>query len=120
MDCADREPPGPAYVTSHAYEVATSNEILDMQRFNNSRLSCFSRSSRVCIAEFESQKNAANAIPEGPERTAAMEGIAQIAYDQAYFLPYFEVVYVYGLTADMDWDPYYAPRLRGKTMRFTE
>ena len=120
MDCSDREPPGPAYVTSHAYEVATSNEILDMQRFNNSRLSCFSRSSRVCIPEFEAQKLAANAIPEGPERVAAMEEIAQIAYDQAYFLPYFEVVYVYGLSADMEWEPYYAPRLRGNTMRFSQ
>lgn len=120
MDCSDREPPGPAYVSGHAYEVATSNEILDMQRFNNSRLSCFSRSSRVCIPAFEEQKNAANAIPEGPERTAAMEEIAQIAYDQVYFLPFFEVVYVYGLAGDMEWEPYYAPRLRGNTMRFSQ
>ena len=120
MDCSDREPPGPAYVSGHAYEVATSNEILDMQRFNNSRLSCFSRSSRVCIPAFEEQKNAANAIPEGPKRTAAMEEIAQIAYDQVYFLPFFEVVYVYGLAGDMEWEPYYAPRLRGNTMRFSQ
>lgn len=120
MDCSDRDPPGPAYVSGHAYEVATSNEILDMQRFNNSRLSCFSRSSRVCIPAFEEQKNAANAIPEGPERTAAMEAIAQIAYDQVYFLPFFEVVYVYGLAGDMEWEPYYAPRLRGNTMRFSQ
>ena len=49
-----------------------------------------------------------------------MEEIAQIAYDQAYFLPYFEVVYVYGLSADMEWEPYYAPRLRGNTMRFSQ
>lgn len=120
MDCSDRDPPGPAYVSGHAYEVATSNEILDMQRFNNSRLSCFSRSSRVCIPAFEEQKNAANAIPEGPERTAAMEAIAQIAYDEVYFLPFFEVVYVYGLAGDMEWEPYYAPRLRGNTMRFSQ
>lgn len=120
MDCSDREPPGPSYVSGHAYEVATSNEILDMQRFNNSRLSCFSRSSRVCIPAFEEQKNAANAIPEGPERTAAMEEIAQIAYDEVYFIPFFEVVYVYGLAGDLEWEPYYAPRLRGNTMRFTQ
>ena len=120
MDCSDREPPGPAYVSGHAYEVATSNEILDMQRFNNSRLSCFNRSSRVCIPAFEEQKNAANAIPEGPERTAAMEEIAQIAYDEVYFIPFFEVVYVYGLAGDLEWEPYYAPRLRGNTMRFTQ
>ena len=120
MDCGDRDPPGPAFVSSHAYEVATSNEILDMQRFNNSRLSCFSRSSRHCTAEFEAWKTEANSIPEGPERTAAMEAIADFAYEEAIFLPFFEVVYVYGLADDIEWQPYYAPRLRGNTMRFTE
>jgi peptide/nickel transport system substrate-binding protein len=120
MDCSSREPPGPAYVTSHAYEVATSNEILDMQRFNNSRLSCFSRSSRHCTSEFEAWKTEANSIPEGPERTKAMEEIADFAYEEAIFLPFFEVVYVYGLAGDIEWQPYYAPRLRGNTMRFTE
>ena len=120
MDCSSREPPAPAYVSSHAYEVATSNEILDMQRFNNSRLSCFSRSSRHCTAEFEAWKTEANSIPEGPDRTAAMEAIADFAYEEAIFLPFFEVVYVYGLSGDMEWQPYYAPRLRGNTMRFTE
>ena len=120
MDCADRDPPGPAYVSSHAYEVATSNEILDMQRFNNSRLSCFSRSSRHCSADFEAWKTEANSIPEGPERTKAMEEIADFAYEEAIFLPFFEVVYVYGLADDIEWQPYYAPRLRGNTMRFVE
>ncbi len=120
MDCAGREPPGPAYVSGHAYEVATSNEILDMQRFNNSRLSCFSRSSRHCTPEFEAWKTESNSIPEGPERTKAMEEIANYSYEQAVFLPFFEVVYVYGLAGDIEWQPYYAPRLRGNTMRFTE
>ena len=120
MDCGSREPPGPYFQTSHAYEIATSNEILDMQRFNNSRLSCFSRSSRVCIPEFEARKLKANAIPEGPERTRAMEDLAQFAYDEVFFIPYFEVVYVYGLSEDMEWEAYYAPRLRGNTMRFSQ
>ena len=120
MDCGDREPPGDYFLSSHAYEIATSNEILDMQRFNNSRLSCFSRSSRVCDKDFEAVKLAANTLPEGPERTAAMEAIAQTSYDEVYFIPYFEVVYVYGLSEDLEWQAYYAPRLRGNTMRFTQ
>ncbi len=120
MDCGDREPPGDYFLSSHAYEIATSNEILDMQRFNNSRLSCFSRSSRVCIADFEERKLIANALPEGPERMAAMEELAQFAYDEVFFIPYFEVVYVYGLSEDMEWEAYYAPRLRGNTMRFSK
>ena len=106
--------------SSHAYEIATSNEILDMQRFNLSRLSCFSRSSRVCDADFEARKNAANEIPEGPERTQAMIDIADEAYEQVYFLPLFEVAYVYGLSPDLEWEPYYAPRLRGNTLSFSK
>ena len=118
MDCADRDPPGPFFQSSHAYEVATSNEILDMQRFNNARLTCFSRISRVCDQELEAVMVAANSLPEGPDRTAAMEAIGQIAYDEVYFIPFFEVVYVYGMSDDLEWEPYYAPRLRGNTMRF--
>lgn len=120
MDCAQRDPPGPYFASSHAYEIATSNEILDMQRFNQSRMSCFSRSSRVCIPEFEKIKNAANIIPEGPERTQAMVDIANFAYEQVFFIPFFEVSFVYGLSEDMEWEPYYAPRLRGNTMRFSK
>ena len=118
MDCAERDPPGPYFQSSHAYEVATSNEILDMQRFNNFRLSCFSLHSRVCDQELEILKLAADSLPEGPDRTAAMEAIGQIAYDEVYFIPFFEVVYVYGMSDDLEWEPYYAPRLRGNTMRF--
>ena len=120
MDCGDRDPPGPYPHSSHAYEIATSNEILDMQRFNLSRLSCFSRSSRVCDADFEARKNAANEIPEGPERTQAMIDIADEAYEKVYFMPLFEVAYVYGLSPDLEWSPYYAPRLRGNTLSFSK
>ena len=49
-----------------------------------------------------------------------MAVIAQIAYAQVYFIPFFKVVYVYGLAGDMEWEPYYAPHLRGNTMRFSQ
>ena len=49
-----------------------------------------------------------------------MEDLAQFAYDEVFFIPYFEVVYVYGLAEDLEWEAYYAPRLRGNTMRFTQ
>ena len=118
-DCAGREPPGPYFASSHAHEVATSNEILDNQRFNNSRLNCISRGSRVCEPELQERTAAANAIPAGPERTAAMAAILDYAYEQVYFIPFFQVIYVYGLSEDMNWDAYYAPRLRGNTMSFS-
>ena len=88
-----------------------------MQRFNQSRLSCFNRN-RVCFPELQVQLDAANAIPKGPERTQAMIEIANIAYEQVYFIPFFEVVYVYGLSDAIEWLPYYAPRLRGNTIHF--
>ena len=37
-----------------------------------------------------------------------------------FFIPFFEVSYVYGLSDDMEWEAYYAPRLRGNTMRFSK
>ena len=118
-DCADREPPAPAHISSHAYEVATSNEILDNQRFNNSRLNCISRGSRVCEADLQERTAAANAIAAGPERQKAMADILDYAYEQVYFIPFFQVIYVYGLSEHMNWEPYYAPRLRGNTMSFS-
>jgi hypothetical protein len=46
--------------------------------------------------------------------------IGNIAYEEVYFINMFEVVMVYGLSQDLEWEPYYAPRLRGNTMRFTQ
>ena len=49
-----------------------------------------------------------------------MIDIADEAYEQVYFLPLFEVAYVYGLSPDLEWEPYYAPRLRGNTLSFSK
>ncbi len=120
LDCDQRDPPGPHFASSHAHEVATSNEILDQQRFNNSRMNCLNRGSRVCDLELQKQEAAANAIPPGQGRREAMEAILDLAYERVYFIPFFQVQYVYGLSEFMEWEPYYAPRLRGNTMRFSQ
>jgi len=120
LDCDQRDPPGPYFTSSHAYEVATSNEILDQQRFNNSRMNCSNRSSRVCRRDLQEQAKAANAVPAGPERRKAMEAMLDIAYEEVFFIPFMQVEYVYGLSEDIEWQPYYAPRLRGNTMSFTK
>ncbi len=120
LDCDQRDPPGPHFASSHAHEVATSNEIPDQQRFNNSRMNCLNRGSRVCDLELQKQEAAANAIPPGQGRRAAMEAILDLAYERVYFIPFFQVQYVYGLSEFMEWEPYYAPRLRGNTMRFSQ
>ena len=49
-----------------------------------------------------------------------MIDIADFAYEQVFFIPFFEVSYVYGLSEDMEWEAYYAPRLRGNTMHFSK
>ena len=120
LDCAQREPPGPFFATSHAYEIATSDEILDMQRQGQARMGCFGRSSRVCFPELQKKIETAAATPAGPERTRLMTEIADIAYEEVYFIPLFAVQMVYGLSDAVEWEPMYAPRFRGNTMRFKQ
>ncbi len=62
----------------------------------------------------------ANATPTGDLRTARMEAIADHVHDHFHFVPNFLVVSIYGMSADLDWDPHYAPRIRVNTMRFTQ
>jgi peptide/nickel transport system substrate-binding protein len=118
LDCAQRNPPGPYFSGSHAYEIATSDEILDMQRQSTTRMGCFSRSSRVCYPDLQRKIDTATATPAGPERTRLMTEIADIAYEEVYFIPLFEVQMVYGLSDAVEWEPYYAPRFRGNTIHF--
>ena len=118
LDCAQRNPPGPYFASSHAYEIATSDEILDMQRQSTTRMGCFSRSSRVCYPDLQRKIETAAATRAGPERTRLMTELADIAYEEVYFIPLFEVQMVYGLSDAVEWEPYYAPRFRGNTMHF--
>jgi peptide/nickel transport system substrate-binding protein len=120
LDCAQRKPPGPFFASSHAYEIATSDEILDMQRQGQARMGCFGRSSRVCFPDLQKKIETAAATPAGPERTRLMTEIADIAYEEVYFIPLFAVQMVYGLGNDVEWKPMYAPRFRGNTMRFRQ
>ncbi|HZA26009.1 MAG TPA: ABC transporter substrate-binding protein, partial [Dehalococcoidia bacterium] len=57
LDCAERGPAGPYFSSSHVYEIATSDEILDFQRQGNLRMGCFSRSSRVCFPDLQKNRD---------------------------------------------------------------
>jgi ABC-type transport system substrate-binding protein len=81
-------------------------------------MGCFSRSSRVCYPDLQRKIDTATATPAGPERTRLMTEIADIAYEEVYFIPLFEVQMVYGLSDAVEWEPYYAPRFRGNTIHF--
>jgi hypothetical protein len=60
----------------------------------------------ACISAYQSSDN--DYLPQ----------IAFTPNGKSGFIPLFEVVYVYGLSEDLEWEPYYAPRLRGNVMRF--
>ena len=121
LQCANFEPAGPVFASTHLYETATSNESLDMQRHLLQRASCFNVNSRVCNLVPGLEDDIADAIstPEGPERNAKMERLTTIIHDEFWFIPMFQVVTIYGLSEHLEWTPRYDPRTRINTMRLT-
>ncbi len=101
-------------------ESGTSNESLDFQRHALQRLSCYSRSSGVCFQDLEDQIEEAIITPTGDLRRQRLEAIANRVHDEVLILPNFQVVQVYGMSADLEWEPYYAPRIRANTMFFSK
>lgn len=122
LQCADFDPPGPVFASTHFYESGTSNEALDMQRQLLLRNSCFNVNSRVCnlVPGFQDDIDDAVSTPEGPDRTAKMERMATIIHDEFWFIPMFQVVTVYGLSEHLEWEPRYDPRTRINTMSFSQ
>jgi peptide/nickel transport system substrate-binding protein len=118
--CVGEEPPEPFFASSHFYLSPTSNESMDMQRQLLLRNSCGNVNSRVCdlVPGFEDAIQEAVQTPLGPERTRKMEELTNTIRDEVYFIPFFEVVTVYGLAEDLVWTPRYDPRTRINTMSF--
>ncbi|MDE2844398.1 MAG: ABC transporter substrate-binding protein [Chloroflexota bacterium] len=127
LACAEQTPPAPFGASTHYYETATSNEALDMQRQLVLRNSCFNVNSRVCNLvpgidgqSFEDSIDDAISTPLGPDRVRKMEAMAQIIHDEYWFLPFFVSVQVYGMAANLEWEPRYDPRTRVNSMRFSQ
>ncbi len=59
-------------------------------------------------------------IPIGDERTALLTQIADIVHNEYYYIPAFQVVVVYGMAENLEWEPRYDPRLRVNAMRYTQ
>ena len=119
-DCAQRDPPGPNFNTSHMSTTATSNEMLDTEVQANRRVGCLHTSSFACYPEIWEKFLVAKATPPGDLRQERMGEIADFIHDQHIFIPFVEVQLVYGMSANLVWEPLYAPRLRANTMRFTQ
>ena len=119
-DCAQRDPPGPNFSTSHMSTTATSNEMLDTEVQANRRAGCLHTSSFACYPEIWEKFLVARTTPPGDLRQERMEEIADFIHDHHIFIPFVEVQLVYGLSADLDWEPLYAPRLRANTMKYIQ
>ena len=126
LDCVNQDPPGVGYST-HYYETVTSNVMLDLQRQLLLRNSCHGVNSRVCnlvpgLEGMTFQESIADAIgtPTGKERQRKMAELAQLSYDEYWFLPFFVPAQVYGLAHNLKWEPRHDQRIRLNTMSFAE
>ena len=117
--CRNLGPGQPNFASMHITAPATSTESLDFSRQAILRNSCYSRSSGVCYDDLEQMISEANATPTGDERRQRMEAIADRVHNDFHFVPNFLVVQIYGLSADLEWEPHYAPRIRANTMNFS-
>lgn len=120
INCHDFGPPPQYNASPQTMSTATSDEILDYIRQARLRSSCFATRSKICDQELEQMIEKADPIPLGPERTAALEAIANRVHDEYYYIPHFQVTVVYGLADNLEWTPRYDPRLRVNAMRFTQ
>ena len=116
--CLTKGPGPPRYLSVNLAETATSTESLDFARQGTFRNSCFSRSSAVCETELTEMIDLANATDTGPLRVQRQTEVADHVRNHFHFVPNFLVVQVYGMAADLVYEPYYSPRLRPNTMRF--
>ena len=118
--CLNLGPGEPNFASMHLTGAATSTESLDFSRQAILRNSCYSRSSGVCYGDLEELIEEAIATPAGDLRRQRMETIADRVHNNFYFVPNFLVVSIYGLSADLEWEPTYTPRLRANTMFFSK
>ena len=106
------------YNSMNLLAVTTATESLDFSRQSLLRNRCFSWYSGVCEHELEKMIETAATTEPGPLRRQRMIDIADHVHDHFHFIPNFMNVAVYGMSKDLEWEPYYAPRLRANTMRF--
>ena len=118
--CATLGPGPPNFASMQVSAGPTSTESLDYSRQAVLRNSCFSRSSGVCEQAFEDLMEIANATPTGELRRERMEELATHVREHFHFVDGFQVVSIYALSENLEWQPTYAPRIRANTMFFTK
>ena len=119
--CRTLGPGKTTFQSMHLTAPATSTESLDFaSRQGRLRLSCFGRSSGVCDNTLQAMTDACVVVNFGPERVQCNTEIADYVRDNFLVYGNFVNVAVYGLSADLEWDPYYSPRIRANTLRFSK
>ena len=119
--CASLGPGKTTFQSMHLTAPATSTESLDFaSRQGRLRLSCYGRSSGVCDDTLQAMTDACVVVNFGPKRVKCNTEIADYVRDNFLVYGNFVNVAVYGLSADLEWDPYYSPRIRANTLRFTK
>ena len=119
--CRSLGPGKTTFQSMHLTAPATSTESLDFaSRQGRLRLSCFGRSSGVCDNTLQAMTDACVVVNFGPERVQCNTEIADYVRDNFLVYGNFVNVAVYGLSADLEWDPYYSPRIRANTLRFSK
>lgn len=118
--CRSLGPGAPRYSSQQLVGGPTSTESLDYSRQASLRNSCFSRSSGICEQALEEQMVEANETPTGDLRRQRQEAVATHVHDHFHFVDGFQVVSIYALSANLEWTPTYAPRIRANTMFFTQ
>ncbi len=74
----------------------------------------------MCFEDLEKQTQEANATDTGPLRAQRLQAVADRVHNEFYFVPVTQVVSMYALSKNLEWQPNYAPRLRANTMKFTK
>ena len=119
--CLSLGPGKPNFSSMHLTAPATSTESLDFaSRQGRLRLSCYGRSSGVCDDKLQAMIDLAIGTDTGPLRVERNIAVADYVYDNFLIHPNFINVAIYGMSADLEWRPYYSPRIRANTMKFTK
>ena len=118
--CLSMGPSGPRFISSQLVGGPTSTESLDYSRRAALRNSCYSRSSGICEQALEDQLDEANAEPTGATRVKLQEAVATHVHGHFHSIHGFQVVSIYALSENLEWEPTYAPRIRANTMFFTK
>jgi ABC-type transport system substrate-binding protein len=103
--------------TSGVTTTTTSTESLDGARQALLRNWCFT-TGRVCEDDLVAKIDIAVNTEAGQLRIQRLTEIHDHIREHAHFVPHAINVVVYAMAADLEWEPYYAPRFRGNTAYF--